>query len=1162
MKCYNCEYEIKDQHLSTCPLCGVGLLNECDNCSAPNPDSAKFCLQCGKPLTVNISSKNTNQISENLREVGVIFADVSGFTGLSEKLAPEVVKQIINGCFQQITKPAYELGGIVDKYIGDCVMLSFGASNAHKDDAMRAVTCALQMNAIMKNYSDEVFHLTGKKLELSIGVSYGFVSVGKVGSKYDNEDTIIGDVVNVASRLQEIAKPGEVFVSSNAFEETKNKVVYSDGITVTLRNKSNEVVIYNPISIQYRDEAQSIITRIDEEQMILGFLGKNNRYNGLEITGAKGAGKTTLINSVLSKLSLDINVVNIKTNEVSSIKPYGVVEQILQSILGVNKEDDKKDVVQRVQSYIRYILDDHLEETKVRNYNFIALLLGLDRDNDYDSIFHSMSYVDIQTELSKQLLLFLQYSSERQKQLIIIDGANLLDNRSKQLFESLMDYSGHLIYISQLKSINHDDNFVLNLPFFTEQQMDEYIELKTKLSLGYEDLKYLFTITEGNPQYLEEICYVLLEQISPKEYQKHSRLDSSIIDLLESKLSNLLLSRLDLLSNIEKNFLQISALVGVDFDVRIPMNVLSMGDNSEDVIEVLLTNNFIEEFAYIRVAGGFIKKYRFIQNETRNHIRNGISDTAKTEMHERIAKYLVKLYDVTDLDHYNEIAYHYEQSGQALLAKEYYYDYAVYLMKNFEFDIALDTYNTYLNIENSLNHISSGTNVVKALIDSTKIMINISKFKEAEERITASLNRSLELTDKHELQLLLIDVYKATANIKGAMETLDLVEVEVESNSRHYGKMLQHQCTIYNMVGKPGVIEIADKSEEILLKSKDFISVAETMTQSGIRSFIDGDISNGIDKLEKAIDFAKLSGNLTVQTKININLGILYSNFGEKNKSNNYFIKAMELSKLISSARNYISAEINLGVSYLHSGLFQKASKFLKEATEMAQHANLVYQECIASTNLADVQYELGNFDLSKELFTKSLKISTKIEMPIESGINKLGLSKVSLKQGVLKDVLIMLDETEKIFSDSKELSYLASSKYYKSEYYKDMNKHELSLSMANEGVVIAMDLGNPLEEIKLKRKKCEILLAMEDYTIVDTLLEEILNQAINLKQHYEIAKIYYLLSKYHQSVENEIAFVNYLQKANEEIKHFDTCSLSNRISNDVLAIVQSEVVT
>ncbi len=138
--------------------------------------------------------------------VTVLFADLVGFTSLSESRDPEHVKNLVDRCFERLAGDVTAFGGRVDKVVGDALVALFGAPVAHEDDAERAVRAALQMQRSVADYAEEC----GIDVRLRVGVNSGEVLVGalRAGGDY----TAMGDVVNVASRLQTVAGPGQVVV--------------------------------------------------------------------------------------------------------------------------------------------------------------------------------------------------------------------------------------------------------------------------------------------------------------------------------------------------------------------------------------------------------------------------------------------------------------------------------------------------------------------------------------------------------------------------------------------------------------------------------------------------------------------------------------------------------------------------------------------------------------------------------------------------------------------------------------------------------------------------------------------------------------------------------------------------------------------------------------
>ena len=136
----------------------------------------------------------------------MLFADLSGYTAVAERMDPEAVKKLVDGALMRLGAEVERYGGTVDKYIGDNVMALFGAPLAHEDDAERAVRAGLGMQAAMAEVNAGL--PPGVHFELRVGINTGEVLAGAVGESY----TVTGDTVNVASRLQSAARPGSVTV--------------------------------------------------------------------------------------------------------------------------------------------------------------------------------------------------------------------------------------------------------------------------------------------------------------------------------------------------------------------------------------------------------------------------------------------------------------------------------------------------------------------------------------------------------------------------------------------------------------------------------------------------------------------------------------------------------------------------------------------------------------------------------------------------------------------------------------------------------------------------------------------------------------------------------------------------------------------------------------
>jgi adenylate cyclase len=177
-------------------------------------------------------------------EIAVLFADVVGFTPLTEQLDPEHVVTILNELFTILTQIVFRHGGTVDKFVGDCVMALWGAPTPQDDHAARAVEAAEDMMAWLETGNARWQEAYGVTIQLAIGIHAGEAVVGNIGSEQRMEYTAIGDVVNVAARLEAIARPQQILVTSAVRERAGEDFDYLDADLHRLSGRSEPVRLF------------------------------------------------------------------------------------------------------------------------------------------------------------------------------------------------------------------------------------------------------------------------------------------------------------------------------------------------------------------------------------------------------------------------------------------------------------------------------------------------------------------------------------------------------------------------------------------------------------------------------------------------------------------------------------------------------------------------------------------------------------------------------------------------------------------------------------------------------------------------------------------------------------------------------------------------------
>ena len=242
MKCQNCQNE-NPVDARFCNGCGRKLELPCPSCGKVNPPGSRFCNGCGNNLqepektpAVDYAEPQsytpkfladkiltTRSSMEGERKlVTVLFADVANYTTMSEKLDPEEVHQIMDGCFKILMDVIHGHEGTINQFTGDGVMALFGAPVAHEDHAQRACFAALAIQKAVGEYGEKIKKETGADFIMRVGLNSGPVIVGSIGDNLRMDYTAVGDTTNLAARMESLAKPGSILASKNTYRLSRD----------------------------------------------------------------------------------------------------------------------------------------------------------------------------------------------------------------------------------------------------------------------------------------------------------------------------------------------------------------------------------------------------------------------------------------------------------------------------------------------------------------------------------------------------------------------------------------------------------------------------------------------------------------------------------------------------------------------------------------------------------------------------------------------------------------------------------------------------------------------------------------------------------------------------------------------------------------------------
>ena len=190
-----------------------------------------------------------------VREVSVLFADIVGFTSMSETMSPSAVSLLLNDYLSRMTEVIFRHEGTLDKYIGDAIMAVFGAPIDMPDHAQRAIRTALEMQERLAEWNAE--RREGPELRIRIGINSGKAVAGEIGSVNKKEYTVLGDTVNIASRLESsVAKPGKVVIGEHTRTIVGSRFECRELGSFSLKGKTREVQVFEVVGMA-RAEAET-----------------------------------------------------------------------------------------------------------------------------------------------------------------------------------------------------------------------------------------------------------------------------------------------------------------------------------------------------------------------------------------------------------------------------------------------------------------------------------------------------------------------------------------------------------------------------------------------------------------------------------------------------------------------------------------------------------------------------------------------------------------------------------------------------------------------------------------------------------------------------------------------------------------------------------------
>ena len=352
MRCQNCSAE-NPQGAKFCIQCASPLRRICQKCASENPPEAKFCAQCAAPLDaaepIRAAAEPRDGLTGERRHLTVLFCDLVGSTEIASHLDPEEWREIV-GSYHSVAAQAIErFGGSVAQYLGDGVMAYFGYPEAHDNDAERGARAGL---AILDAVSKLNEHSGRPKLSARIGIDSGSVVVGAGTGK---EADVFGDTPNIASRVQSLAVPDSVVITSALHRLITGRFVVEDLGPQHLKGIEPPLQLYRviqPSAVRRHTPGAAARTltpfvgRDDEMRLLMSRWERARRGEGqlALVVGEPGIGKSRLVEEFHARVKSDIHLwLECAGAQFFDSTPFHAVTQMLDQVLRWRGDESKED---------------------------------------------------------------------------------------------------------------------------------------------------------------------------------------------------------------------------------------------------------------------------------------------------------------------------------------------------------------------------------------------------------------------------------------------------------------------------------------------------------------------------------------------------------------------------------------------------------------------------------------------------------------------------------------------------------------------------------------------------------------------------------------------------------------------------------------------------
>ncbi|MDR9459851.1 MAG: adenylate/guanylate cyclase domain-containing protein, partial [Dehalococcoidia bacterium] len=1022
MKCPQCQFE-NPESMQFCGKCGAKLEKTCPQCNSSSPPEYKFCGKCGHALAQtevvtyvdytepqsyipkSLADKiidSRSSIEGERKLVTVLFADVANYTSISEKLDPEEVYQIMDGCYQVLMDEIHKYEGTIDKFTGDGVMALFGAPVSHENHAQRACYSALAMQKSIGEYGERIEKECGVEFKMRVGLNSGPVIVSSVGNDLRMDYTAIGDTVNLASRMETNAKPGIVLVSANTYKIARDFFKFEPMGKIQVKGKEEPVEAYQII------EAGEVETRIEASvaRGLTKFAGRQREIAALKeafgkartgsgqvvgIVGEAGVGKSRLILELKEVIPIDeYTCLEGQCLHYGGLMAYLPLMDILRTYFDIN-EGEREFIVKKKMVDKITLLDVNLENILPSLHDILSL-------NVEDANYIILEPQQKRERIFEAIRDLLIRESQNRPLIIAIDDLQWIDRTSEEFLTYLIGWLTNariLLIILYRPEYTHQ---WASKSYYSQIRVEQLSTdnsadlVKSILEDGEvvpELSDLIFTRAAGNPLFMEEFTHTLVENgsIQKKDHKYVLSTKASEIQVPDT-IQGIIAARMDRLEDNLKRTMQVASVIGRDFAFRILQTITGMSEELKSCLlnlqglEFIYEKNLFPELEYI-----------FKHALTQQVAYNSLLLKKRKELHESIGTAIEELYPDRLEEFYEMLAHHYARTENREKAYEY-------------LKLSGDkTSGHYANRE-AFYFYREALNILKKMPqneENRKKEIEILLLMESPMKLLAYPEDSLQILEEGELlakefgdlrslailysNIGLCHTFKGDSKqgIRYAEYCFDMAakieDIEIMAPTAF------NLCSSYAILGElVKTVEIAPKVLSLLEKTHresesfgvalNFNIYAALCSYCGQAMGFMGDFKEGVALCEKGLRFVQYMDNLYSLGFVEITYGLLYIARGDGENAINHLQKAVAYGEQGQIIPVMSLASGLLGWGYRLVKNPETARQYIEKGLQIQEDTGLSMLMSLNKVALSMVHFDLGDLESARKCAEEALELA------------------------------------------------------------------------------------------------------------------------------------------------------------------------------------------